>query len=814
MPEQTANGHDNVLVSVDGNKNTLTITLGRASLILDQAHKRRPAVSSELGLLRTEARATTLVGRDADLERFRRWLASPAPIAVQCVIGRGGAGKTRFGIELCERAEADGWTAGFVTADRLTSFHGAGSLSDWLWKGPTLLVIDYAAAKTAILREWLDELARRPVPDTKQHPLRILLLERHADREIGWWADLGRQGGLSGPRGDSFLEGVEPYILPTLTDLEDRRRLMAQVMKQVAIVKAIFPAPRPPEPGADQEFDRALSTDGLDNEPLYLMMAAIVALDVGASSALSQSRIELAHAIACHQNERLEKIAKGHGVDPQLFSHLAACVTLQGGCDRDEAERLVDQERTTNPSWTNVSPEKIAEWLADGSPGLNGGVDAVRPDLIGGAFLLLVLRWKKRSLAKQIVIVDRAWERAGVAVAQTIIRTAVDHAGHDPKHDSLQWLHHLIERTKSDYMLASIVSVIPERTVALRECACAAQERMVDISRQTISHEPRKIANLAVRLNNLANRLSDLGRRDDALAAASEAVGHYRLLVRQYPDTFRSHLAMSLITLTVRLHEQGRREEALAAASEAVEQYSQLSQQYLDAFTPSFAGSLNNLANCLSDLDRHEDALAAVSASSDIYRQLARQHPDAYLPHLAMSLHTLANRLSDLDRREEALTVAGEAVRHYSFLARRYPDAFSHILAGSLNNMANRLIDLGRYNEALAAANEAVDHYRELAQQRANAFSPDLAVALVVLASCHDALEQSVQAIEVNREAIIVLSKPFFENPRAFYDRMTAMGQKYIARRKQFGLEFDRELLLPIAIVLGELEKNSERTGE
>jgi Ni2+-binding GTPase involved in maturation of urease and hydrogenase len=43
-------------------------------------------------------------------------------VAVRCVTGEGGSGKTRLAIELCELAEGAGWDAGFVTFDELTRF--------------------------------------------------------------------------------------------------------------------------------------------------------------------------------------------------------------------------------------------------------------------------------------------------------------------------------------------------------------------------------------------------------------------------------------------------------------------------------------------------------------------------------------------------------------------------------------------------------------------------------------------------------------------------------------------------------------------
>lgn len=857
MSEQRVEGHDNVVVVVDGDHNRVTIRRGAASLTLDRAHRRRGGVAKTIReLLLTELRATTLVGRGDDLDRFGDWLTTPSPMAVHCVIGRGGAGKTRFGIELCERAEAKGWTAGFVADGELRRFHRENNLSGWQWPGPTLLVIDYAAAKAGILRDWLNDLARRPDPDASAHPLRILLLERHADRDIGWWSDLGRPGGLSGRRGDSLVEGVEPFALPSLTDREDRRRLMTQVMEQAAALTPSASARRPPEPGTDPEFDRALSAERIDHEPLHLMMAAIVAVEQGAPAALAKSRTELAETIAHHEAARLEKIAAGHGLDPLLFPHLAACVTLQGGCDRDAAEQLIAQERATNSAWSGVSPEDAAEWLADGLPGPNGGVDAIRPDLIGGAFLLIVLRRKKRSLDKQRAIIGRAWDRAGPTVAQTIIRAAVDHAGYDPKHDSLDWLHYVIARADLDDALAAIADAIPQQTVALRDCACAVLERLVAIRRQGAGDDLGRTGLLAVSLNNLANRLSELGRREAALEAATEAVAHYRGLVAQRPDAITPALAMSLNNLAIRLSDLGRREGALEAATQAVTLCRQLAAQRPDAIPPALAMSLNNLANRLSDLGRREEALEAGANAVGLYRALAAQRPDAFTSDLAMSLQNLAKFVSEVGRweaaleaateaaglyrglaaqrsdafspdfamslntlgaclsglgcRETALEAATEAAELYRGLAAQRPGAFTPTLAMSLNTLGTCLSGLGCREEALEAATESVALYRALAAQRPDVFIPDLARSLAVLANCRDGLGDGDAALEADREAIATLSVPFLQLPQAFAALMAAIAQQHIERCERLGRVPDMDLLTPIGEVFQNLQNESK----
>ena len=70
-------------------------------------------------------------------------------------------------------------------------------------------------------------------------------------------------------------------------------------------------------------------------------------------------------------------------------------------------------------------------------------------------------------------------------------------------------------------------------------------------------------------LNTLVNRLSEVGQREDALAAAQEAVDLRRSLATAHPDIFTPNLALSLDNLANRLSDLGQRENALTAAQEA-----------------------------------------------------------------------------------------------------------------------------------------------------------------------------------------------------------------------------------------------------
>ena len=417
-------GPDGTGVQIDGDNNTVTLIAGPMRLVLDRRHRFKAAVTNERDLLLTERRATDLVGRDPDLGGLNTWLAAPAPIACRCLVARAGTGKTRLAIETCERAEAAGWNAGFARADELQRFFAHRNLSDWRWNEKALIVVDYAAASAPLLRQWLAVLGRHP---PCAEPLRLLLLERHADPEAGWWAELARPGGLSGPGPDALLDPAGPVVLPSLRAVEDRRALFAQAMAEAVRVLRPSVVPALPAPGTNPDFERRLADDRINTEPLYLLMAGLVAVTTGVPAALSFSRIDLALRVAGAERDRLDRLALAGGIDPALFRHLAACVTLQGGCGAEAATRLVEAERAAIGDRSGVRTDLLVGYLADALPlPGSGAVDAVRPDLIGEAFLWQHLTGARRSLDAQYAIVARAFARAGTPVVTTVIHAAQD----------------------------------------------------------------------------------------------------------------------------------------------------------------------------------------------------------------------------------------------------------------------------------------------------------------------------------------------------------------------------------------------------
>lgn len=250
MQTQTV-GDGSVAVQIAGNLNTVTITCAGATLRLDRLHTRKADPTTPIELLRSDIRATTLVGREDPLQQLADWCAAPQRIAVRCVTAGAGTGKTRLAIEACAAAEATkDWVAAFASHTELVRFHATQNLVHWKLPGNAFIVINSAATSLTVLKSWFGFLApERDRPDGGK--LRILLLERHADPKEGWWADLIRRKSADRAGPADLIGKGALFALSALEDVDDRRALLAETMRLAApLLDPPVAVQAPPPPGA------------------------------------------------------------------------------------------------------------------------------------------------------------------------------------------------------------------------------------------------------------------------------------------------------------------------------------------------------------------------------------------------------------------------------------------------------------------------------------------------------------------------------------------------------------------------------------
>ena len=580
-------GAGNVVVQVAGDGNTIAVGYPYLRLTL-YANRRLETLPdpTETDLLRPYSCSVDVLGRDDVLTEYWGWLRDDRAISVRVVTGSAGRGKTRLALELCEQATPLDWRAGFMTSGELLRFQAQQNAAEWGWNAPTLVVIDYAATNATRLQDWLHELSDHAAIGNPEAglPLRILLVERQAEQNTGWWSTVFGGGDDTSRAVARLLDPPDPLPLPPLEGDEVRRSVLTEMLERLGSDLRV------PELGDDPYFDRRLSELSWGGEPLFLMMAALLASRSGFAAVLSLERDDLALRMADRELSRIKQFAESREVDGSFANHMAAVATLCGGLTREAARVVIGREKE-ELGHDKVDRAIALSVLQEALFHPDGQVAAIEPDMVGEAALLRVLGGHEGQDGVPVVL--RALADAQTAVVPVVIRTCQDYAIHGHV-APLAWLDALGDATVDELpLLLGLLNALPQDTITLRERALSLEEAATGAFRKLAqSGEPASLDNLATNLNHISNRLSALGRHDEALTANEEAVGIHRGLAARHPDAYRPDLAMSL----------------------------------------------NNMSNRLSTLGRHDEALAAVEEAVGIRRELAARHPDAYRPTLAKSL--------------------------------------------------------------------------------------------------------------------------------------------------------------------------------
>ncbi|MGA2408788.1 MAG: hypothetical protein ABSG46_00140, partial [Candidatus Binataceae bacterium] len=431
-------GNYNIIVQASGNG--ITIDFSQPHLTLHARHRLAPEPKKYLDLLNPNNRAIPMVGRESELHALEAWLDGPG-ISARCLTGGAGSGKTRLALELCAAADQRKWFAGFIDHKELDRFGGQQNLSAWGWPKPTLIVVDYAAAKARILREWLVELVQHQGKDLM--PLRLLLLERHADLTLGWWPELTTPRGWAEEGLRDLFNPSEPIPLGMITGIEHRRQILASAMAAAARLPGAHKPLRPPAAGEDPAFDRRLANPELEFAPLHLMMAGILGVEHGIGTLLTLGPMEMAEDLANFELGRFDKLALDRKLDSEFLRHLAAGITLIGGLSRDDLDQVIAEEGQA--IGCGDERRRVERTLLDALPSEQPNQLApILPDLIGEAAIVNVL--EALPPKRQADTIVRWHNRAPSGAMAGIIRTIQDYADKND-HVALKWFDAIIAGT-------------------------------------------------------------------------------------------------------------------------------------------------------------------------------------------------------------------------------------------------------------------------------------------------------------------------------------------------------------------------------
>lgn len=748
-----------------------------------------PRADSPAALLRADVEAVPFHGRADLLAELESWCLEPGSFSTRLLVGGGGEGKTRLGVELCHRLRAQDWVTGRLAEDApAETLKALEQLSH-----PLLLVVDYAETRKEQLHALASHL-RYP-----HYPVRLLLLARSAG---DWLTQLAMSPSLSSlltvpveqlkplevtPAGrDAVWRSAVASLADALSSLPDYQNVAWRTIRDELALRP------------------ALGTGGTgDRSVLALHMNALAAL-LEAGSPLASPTTRTEDVLLLHEQHYWEKTAKIRGLtlgtpttryavasasawsavdETEALPVLSNVYGLrdQGEDRRTEAARWIsDLYQTPSHFWATLQPDRLGEHLI-------GAVLKERPDLLHDAasvatgrqinHLLTVLARadvRQRHVADVLTeLIKEHVARFGVAAVEVIAETenpgplvlAIDAVLAKPDTLSLDVLEALLEAVpRSTERLVRQATVMAE-LITDRCRLAAASGTLADVYRYARS------------LEVLAGRLDWEGRRAEAVTVMKDAVLLYReKLVAADPQTYEPHLAEALVGLANRYANRERKERwsqgnarrAAEAVKEAVEYAERLVKADPEAHTSRLARYLVSHANRLVDLRQYGQAIAQVERAVAMQARLVGADAEAYL---ADSLLALAKRLLHAGQHEEALAAVQRAVAIRRQLLDQAADpssATAVALTRALGQLATVLDGCGDADGALKASQQASQVARDLADARPDGNLSMLAECLVDVARRCTALGREDEATTSREQATEIRRRLARMNPSRY----------------------------------------------
>jgi Tetratricopeptide repeat len=646
-----------------------------------------PEGTAPSALLNARYQVVGFTRRDEELRKSAAWRDEPGSVLrVRLLHGQGGQGKTRLAAEFAARSARAGWAVGQLRhlsdtarpakplpAGRLRAAAGLLLVLDYAERWPVQDLIDCLISYQAGIRG-----------DKQTVPVRVLLLARPSG---GWWqgvrAALHEHDLAAARNADDLTAAVTAdQLAPLVPEPADREVLFDAARDRFAALLQltdITQVKRPPRLATDPEFGRALTVH----------MAALAAVDAATTGTTPPAEAaDLSGYLLDRERQHWQKLhAKsrtpdGGGTDetaittsptdmahivytailtrPQPYPAGTAILVQAGIASQSDAGRMLTDHAVcyppTDPSTVlePLYPDRLAEdFLALTSSGIpNGAADPWATTALT-TLLTSDLDTGPPSYSGQAITVlieaARRWPHLAHRHLFPLLRT-----------------HPRLALTAGGAALTTLADT-PDIDLAVLE----ALEPLLPTGR----HLDLDIAAAAITSALTPHRLAD----------TTDPAEHGRL-----------HSVHAL-----RLANAGRRDEALAAAEEAVVIRRRLAEANPAAYLPDLAMSLNNLGTFLSGVGRREQALASAEEAVVIRRRLAEANPAAHLPNLAMSLWAYGwvcvKVTANLPQALESVT---EAIALYVPLAQRLPQMFAGRLFSAYQTLANVLDGLGRTQEA------------------------------------------------------------------------------------------------------------------
>ena len=700
-------------------------------------------------------------------------------VALRLYTADGGSGKTRLMVEVCGRLldrAGPGWTAAFVPDSRHTPSVIA-DIEALVKTAPRVfLVVDNAESR----RSDVEAIIKAALCAPAGHRVRLVLLGR-GDGE--WWsrlcedtADAVARGFLRSPEA---AEGPLSLPAPDTGDRTARQRLYREA--QDAFRARLSPhrsLPDTPTPMPDLSAPHFRHT-------LLLHLAALMAL-LGRNLETGSDLLTVAlDREQDYWRSSLSSSGLDHALLPGMKQALAL-LTLTGGTTtaRDAREILLLVPALRDAG--DAERRQVFDHLRTLYP-REGGIDALRPDLLGERLVERVLADEDELLDCVFDTADRpTWitsaltvltrigqrgssrllqralfpSRLSIPLVDRAIEVAVDIG--DPLGPALAEAVRQADKKLQQKIINHVWPKRPKRSVALAPFIKEITHLMAAKTKENGWESVRSFVKFICNASDISAAyysVSEFNLAQEWPEVAFSAIEGTKKAYQSAADSVLPYLYTSHASA---LAAQGKMREALKAGQRAEALWRDLAAQRPDAHRADWAGSLNNLGNRLADEGRYTEALEATRHAEEIWREMAARRPDAHRADWATSLNNLGTCLANEGRYAEALEAARHAEEIWRDLAAQRPDAHRANWASSLSNLGACLADEGCHAEALKAARHSEEIRRELAAQRPDAHRADwagsldnLGIRLADEGSYAEALEAARHAEEIRRELAV-----------------------------------------------------------
>ena len=717
-----------------------------------------------------------LTGRESDIEDLFQMIRAEGAFRWRVLFGEAGIGKTRIAIEFARQAMSEGWHAGFLSGDDLRRFVSADLVGAWRPCVPTLIIVDYAASKVADLRplfKHLSAIEAEAAQDTDAAaavpPVRVLLLERHADEARGWLNTL-RAGGEGATRvylRDVCYRGLKKLQPPGgknptgATAVNLTRKIIANTFERWAAIKGL---PAPPLPDFTEKDWRAIQLR-TDNRPLYLQMAALHACERGSAVELpAWGRGELLRSAVERERLYVETTCGANTPLCKAVAHITAILCLAGrGAAHDGRQwiQTVANELAAKGLGTlsvdTVEDQRKAIFTEaeTGFSDVEAGI--IQPDMVSEGFAAQVLREEDggppvETLKQVLRVSEKAWPN--------LVRMVQDLVGIErhlfPRHkkpgdeipeiESIDsWLPPLLADRPMEE-LRKLTAVIPERSISLHRFALLVNEHLLScIPADHIAERAECLLSLATHrifqsratretheqaiqeLQEAVRLFSQLPLDDGKCGCRLQLARAYRRLENASSILREYEGAVRYILIAARLAGGDSYEDSTSSdASAKVDAASFRMPEGQEAML-EFANCLNNLGTNLKALKRTSEELSVLLRAVDVGEHLIAHNAQRYEPDLARYLNNLSLAQSAGNDLAGAILSSRRSARIRAEFALTNPDEFATPLSLTLRN----LVAFEYSQKNVAGAQEATEQliaiYDDLSARDPGSYRAELA---------------------------------------------------------------------------------------